>query len=117
MQRGFESFKESTYDNVLMYGCFESQKESAYHDVLMGRGFGSPLGVLIASLDWFELVSSKTGCNQLPSVSILVAHIWQFQKTSYGPVLPKKAKKPDQTGLLNTTYFTLQNNKSYVHFT
>ena len=47
MQRGFESFKESTYDNVLMYGCFESQKESAYHDVLMGRGFGSPLGVCL----------------------------------------------------------------------
>jgi hypothetical protein len=41
----------------------------------------------------------KTACNQLPSVLVVVAHIWQFKKTGCGPVFLKKAKNWTKTGL------------------
>ena len=40
-----------------------------------------------------------TACNWLCAVAVVVAQIFGIPKTSLSPVVPKKAKRPDQTGL------------------
>ena len=51
--------------------------------------------------DWSELVSNKCKPNKNWSLPVLVrSHtIGESSKTGLSPVLPKKEKKPDQTGL------------------
>ena len=51
-----------------------------------------------------------TICNRLHAVAVAVAAVCGIPKTGLSPVVPKKAKKPDRTGLWNTKHtriFTL----------
>ena len=43
-----------------------------------------------------------TACNWLHAVAVAVVWLRRIFWTGHGPVVPKKAKKPDRTGLWNT---------------
>ena len=53
--------------------------------------------------DWFssslQPVVRETSHNQLHVVAVAVAYFGRIFKAGLGPVAPKKAKKPDWTGL------------------